>query len=53
MMSGVRNGLNEILRDNTPQHRYFNKRDILKNCSGFITESEGMISSFILQESAC
>ena len=34
----------------TPERRYFNKRDVLKNCSGFITESEGMISNFILQE---
>jgi len=27
----------------TPKRRYFNKRDVLKNCVGFITESEGKI----------
>ena len=37
----------------TPERCYFNKRDVLKNCSGFITESEGTISNFILQESIC
>ena len=37
----------------TPERRYFNKRDVLKNCSGFITESEGIIFNFILQESIC
>ena len=37
----------------TPERCYFNKRDVLKNCSGFITESEGMVSNFILQESIC
>src|ERR1700735_2149028 len=26
----------------TPQRRYFNKRDVLENCSGFVTESKGM-----------
>ena len=33
----------------TPQRRYFNKRHVLKKCSGFITESKGMISKFTLQ----
>ena len=37
----------------TPERRYFNKRDVLKNFSGFITESEGMISNLIIQESNC
>ena len=37
----------------TPQRRYFNKRDVLKNCSSFITESKGMIFNFILQERVC
>jgi len=27
----------------TPKRRYFDKRDVLKNCLGFITECEGMI----------
>ena len=36
-----------------PERRYFNKRDVLKNCSGFITESEGMISNLILQKNIC
>ena len=35
----------------TPERRYFNKRDVLKDFSGFITESKGMIFNFILQES--
>ena len=37
----------------TPERRYFDKRDVLKNCSSFITESEGMIFNFILQENIC
>ena len=37
----------------TPQRRYFNKRDVLKNCSGFIIESEGKITNLILQKSIC
>ena len=37
----------------TPERRYFNKRDVIRNCSGFIIESEGMIFNFILQESIC
>ena len=32
-----------------PERQYFNKRDVLKKCSSFITESEGMISNFTLQ----
>ena len=35
----------------TPERRYFSKRDVLKDFSGFITESEGMISNNILQKS--
>ena len=35
----------------TPERHYLNKRDVLKNCTSFITESEGMISNSILQES--
>ena len=37
----------------TPERRYFNKGNVLKNFSGFITESEGMISNFRLQKSRC
>ena len=37
----------------TPEWRYFDKRDVLKNCSGFITESEGLIFNFILRENIC
>ena len=37
----------------TPERQYFNKGNVLKNFSGLITESEGMISNFRLQKSSC